>query len=436
MPIVAALAALAVPVGSLSPLPGNPRRGDVQAVARSLERFGQRKPIVVRSSDRVIVAGNHTWLAAKELGWTEIAITLVDDDEATAKAYALADNRTAELGSYDDAELLALIDEVRGVDPELLHDAGWADEAVAELLRKLGDGLPDVPPPDEAPEPPTDPVSKVGDVWVLGGHRVICGDSTDLAVLEALMASELVDCVWTDPPYGVDYQGNVSLSEAAKQRRRTDGNLTVKNDKPADVPALLAGAFAAVTVVVKPGAAIYVAHPAGRNALPFEHAFVDAGWRLHQTLIWDKGRIVLGHSDYHYQHEPILFGYTPCGGRRGRGGTGWFGDHTQGSILQVPKPQASPEHPTMKPVELIVRCLNNSAPRGGLVLDPFGGSGSTLMACDYTGRRARLVELDPRYVDVICRRWQTHTGGKPVLEATGEPHDFSAEATDATTAEA
>jgi len=412
-PILEGLAALAVDIDSLATLDGNPRRGDVDAVASSLARFGQRKPIVVRASDRQIIAGNHTWMAAKQLGWTEIAAVLVDDDTATSQAFALADNRTAELGSYDEALLLELIREVGEADPSLLLDSGWSDEAIADLVDRIDPGLPDVPPSDDAPEPPADPFSKLGDVWVLGGCRVVCGDSTDVTVFDALLGEAKVDCVWTDPPYGVDYVG------------KTKDALTIKNDGAQGLPDLLAAAFNCLTLACKEGAAIYVAHPPGALALTFTQAFVDAGWRLHQSLVWDKGTIALGHSDYHYRHEPILFGYTPGGGRRGRGGSGWYGDNSQTSVFNVPKPSANREHPTMKPIELVVQCLNNSAPRGGLVLDPFGGSGSTLMACEYTGRKARLIELDPRYVDVICRRWQEYAGAKPVLESTGEPHDFT-----------
>lgn len=407
------LLGLAHPVSSLSTLPGNPRRGDIEAVAASLKRFGQRKPIVARASDRVVIAGNHTLQAAISLGWESIAVSFVNENEEESLAFALADNRTAELGDYDDGLLLDLIRSVGDFNPELLLDTGWSPEAVAELVDRIDPGLPDVPPPDDAPEPPVEPFSKPGDVWILGGHRVVCGDSTDVIVYDALLGEAKVDCVWTDPPYGVDYVG------------KTKDALTIKNDGALGLPELLSAAFNAVSIVGKEGAAIYVAHPAGALALTFTQAFVGAGWRLHQTLVWDKGTMALGHSDYHYRHEPILFGYTPGGGRRGRGGAGWYGDNSQTSVFNVPKPSANREHPTMKPIELIVQCLNNSAPRGGRVLDPFGGSGSTLMACEYTGRKARLIELDPRYVDVICRRWQEHTGAKPVLESTGVLHDFT-----------
>ena len=409
---------LRVPIDSLHQLPGNPRRGDVEAVAASLARFGQRKPIVV-ADDGTIIAGNHTWAAAKQLGWDEIAVVRVGDDEATAQAFALADNRTAELGGYDEAALLDLIRSVAEVDASLLADTGWDDASVQDLVDRIDPGLPDTPPEDDAPPVPVEPVSRPGDVWVLGAHRLVVGDATDVGAYESLLGGDKVDCVWTDPPYGVDYVG------------KTAEALTIQNDGGGNLDKMLAASFNAITLVSKDGAAVYIAHPAGVRSLQFGRAFVDAGWRLHQTLVWDKGTIALGHSDYHYRHEPILYGYTNGGGRRGRGGTGWYGDNSQQSVICVPKPSANRQHPTMKPIELVAHCLNNSAPRGGLVLDPFGGSGSTLMACEYTGRRGRLIELDPKYADVICRRWQEYTGAKPVLEATGEPHDFTEDADDA-----
>lgn len=300
--INADLLGLAQPVNSISVLPGNPRRGDVEAVAKSLARFGQRKPIVARASDRVVIAGNHTLQAAISLGWEDIAVSFVNENEEESLAFALADNRTAELGSYDEGLLLDLIRSVGEFDPSLLLDTGWSPEAVADLVDRIDPGLPDVPPPDDAPEPPDEPFSKPGDVWVLGGHRVVCGDSTDVTVYDALLAEAKVDCVWTDPPYGVDYVG------------KTKDALTIKNDGAVGLADLLSAAFNAVTLVGKEGAAIYVAHPPGALALTFTQAFLGAGWRLHQTLVWDKGTMALGHSDYHYRHEPILFGYTPGGG--------------------------------------------------------------------------------------------------------------------------
>lgn len=184
---------------------------------------------------------------------------------------------------------------------------------------------------------------------------------------------------------------------------------------------MLAAAFEQADRALAPGAALYVAHPAGPLSLVFAEAFVAAGWRLRQTLVWVKDALVVGHADYHFRHEPILYGYTRGGGRRGRGGEGWFGDNAQSSVLEVARPRASREHPTAKPVELVERCLRNSSAAGGLVLDPFAGSGSgsTLVACERARRRARLVELDPRYCDVIVARFERLTGARAERIAAG-----------------
>jgi DNA modification methylase len=404
------LRGLARPIGEFRLLDGNPRRGDVASVKRSLQRFGQRKPIVVRA-DGTVEAGNTTLKAALELGWPEIAAVPFDDDEATAKAFALADNRTSELGAFDLAALTAMAVEVHAVDPGLLEAASYTEAQLNAMLAGQRKGKTD---PDAAPDVPAEPVTQLGDLWLLGPHRLLCGDATDMAAVEAMLDGDRCDCMWTDPPYGVEYVG------------KTKHALTIQNDGSADLPELLAGAFAVATAALKCGAALYVAHPAGALHKAFLEAFFGAGWKFHQGLIWVKEAMVLGHSDYHFRHEPIMYGYTPAEGRRGRGGEGWYGDHTQTSVFVFPKPSRSDQHPTMKPVALVAAMLSNSTPAGGLVYEPFAGSGSTVIAAHQTGREARAVELDPAYCDVICRRFQEHTGMKPVLAAPGEPYDFTA----------
>lgn len=197
-------------------------------------------------------------------------------------------------------------------------------------------------------------------------------------------------------------------------RGKTPRKLRIAGDDAKGLERLLRDAFSAVGEVLAPGARIYVAHPAGPLSVAFAQAFVSQGWRLHQTLVWVKDSMVLGHADYHYRHEPILYGYAPGQGRWGRGGKGWYGGAAQTSVLEVPRPAASPEHPTAKPVELIVRCLRNSSIEEDAVLDPFAGSGSTLIASELLGRRAFALELDPCYCDVIVSRWEQVTGRKAV----------------------
>lgn len=435
--IIAALEPLAVELESLALLEGNPRKGDVQAVAKSLARFGQRKPIVVRASDRQIIAGNHTWQAARSLGWTHIAAALVDDDTATSQAFALADNRTAELGSYDDDLLLELIRSVGTIDPDLLADTGWDEATVKALTDMVEPALPAVAPDDAAFDPPVQPFSKPGDIWLLGEHRVICGDSTDAATYTALLADGGgCDLVLTDPPYNVAYEGG------------TKDALTIANDSmsAADFARFLAAAYECMYTSTKAGGGIYVFH-ADSSGETFRRTMVDAGWLLKQVLVWVKDRLVLGRQDYHWQHEPILYGWKPGAAHT------WRSDRSQTTVIdeqpdltklkkdelleiladlfdtttvvREARPSRNAEHPTMKPIKLVARLIMNSSSAGDLVLDPFGGSGSTLMAAEYTGRKARLIELDPRYVDVICRRWQDYTERLPILEATGETHDFS-----------
>lgn len=417
------LAPLAAPIDTLALDPDNANRGDVAAIRKSLNVFGQRKPVVVRRTGidadgrptGIVVAGNHTLMAAVELGWDHVAAVFIDDDASTAKAYALADNRTGELSSWDNDQLAASLRDLTADDFDMTS-LGWSEDELAALLIGVGtdggavDGLTD---PDDVPDPPAAPTSVAGDVWLLGPHRLLCGDATDVAAVEAMLSGEQADCMWTDPPYGVEYVG------------KTANALTIRNDGAAGLPELLAGAFAVAAVVLRAGSPAYVATPSGPGQLIFSEAITGAGWSLRQQLVWDKGTMVLGHSDYHYRHEPIWLAYTANGvGRLGRGGDRWYGDHAQTSVFEVAKPSRSEQHPTMKPVELVAAMLGNSCPPGGLVYEPFGGSGSSLIAAHRLGMRAAVIEIEPAYVDVICRRYQEHSGVVPVLASTGEPHNF------------
>lgn len=275
--------------------------------------------------------------------------------------------------------------------------AGFESNEVERLLRDIEQA--DVVD-DDAPPLPAAPETRPGDLYELGRHRLLCGDATVATDVERLMDGERASMLWTDPPYGVDYVG------------KTKDALTIENDGAEGLVALLRDAFAMANTALSDGAAIYIAHPAGARSLAFGQAVVEQGWRFHQSLVWVKDALVLGHSDYHYRHEPVILAYKPGGGRRGRGGKGWYGDNRQDTIFEVPRPKASREHPTSKPPALIAEHLRNSSRRNGIVLDVFGGSGSTLVAAEGTGRSARLLELDPRYCDVIVQRWEALTGEK------------------------
>lgn len=307
------------------------------------------------------------------------------------------------------ATLLATLDPLAGMavpDPgqlaALLAEAVVPDEALAASLWAMATAVPcpGLTEPDEIPARPDERV-RSGELWALGPHRLLCADSTEPGSLRHFMAGERAHVLWTDPPYGVDYVGKTSEA------------LRLANDRVEGLGKLLSRAFGAVDQALRPGARIHLCHPTGANAGVFQSAFCGAGWRLHQSLVWVKDRMVLGHSDYHHRHEGILYGYKPGPGRWGRGARGWYGGNDQDSVLEVPRPAASRDHPTAKPVELIGRCLVNSSKPGDVVLDPFAGSGSTLIASQELGRRAFMVELDPGYCDVTLARWEAFTGKRP-----------------------
>ena len=414
------------PLSTLTPWSRNYNRGDVEAIRRSIARFGFNGRLAVWRDD-VIVAGNHAWQAlvamrdAGEPPPTHILPTLDDGDwlvpivdvthlptREEAYAYAIADNRTRDLAETDAEALVSLLQEVMEADPALMQAASHTEADVAQLLSLIGgdepsgaDAEPDI---ERAEELQAEWGTASGQLWRLGDHRLAVGDSRDAATLAHLVADETPACMWTDPPYGVDYTGGTA------DAMKLEGDLAVGLD------ALLASAFTAADHVLADGAALYVAHPAGAQSATFLTAFLGRGWQLRQTLVWVKDALVLGHSDYHYRHEPILFGYKPADGRRGRGAAGWYGGHDQTSVFEIPRPKRSELHPTMKPVELVAGMVANSTKRGEVVLDPFCGSGSTLIACEQLERQCRAVEIDSRFAAVTLQRWADATGGKPERE--------------------
>jgi DNA modification methylase len=396
----------------------NPRKNDhaVDRVAAAIKEFGFRVPLVAKS-DGLVVDGHLRLKAARKLGLAEVPVVLADDlTDAQVKAFRISVNRMAELAEWD-SELLALelgeLGEL-GFDLELTGFDG--DELAALTPEVLPEGKTD---PDEVPEVPPTSRSVLGDVWLLGKHRVMCGDSTSIDAVEALMAGGKADCVWTDPPYGVAYVGGVSHDPKYAKKREAKG-LTIENDALNDdeLTDFLRASLGAAFTACKDGAAWYVAAPPG----PLFHCFgtvlkdLDV-WR--HTLAWVKSAFVFGRSDYHYQHEAIFYGWKPGAAHK------WTGDRKQSSTLNFDRPKGSenPGHPTPKPVELVEYCLGNSSGRGDVVLEPFGGSGTTLIACEKTGRIARLMELDPRYVDVIVKRWQEFTGKQATRESDGKLFD-------------
>ncbi|MEX0781213.1 MAG: DNA methyltransferase [Dehalococcoidia bacterium] len=367
----------AVPLTRLQPARWNPRSikdERFQNLCRSLEQdpgFLWLRPILA-TADGTVFAGNMRLRAAEHLGWEAVPAILLDIPEQLAKERALKDNGS--WGEWEDDDLAALLASLQaeGSDLGLL---GFEERQLQQLLDTLSHAPTDADP-DNIPDLPDEPVTQPGDLWMLGDHRLLCGDSTDPLTFAQLLGDEPVSCVWTDPPYGVSYVGG------------TKDKLTIKNDSAEGLGLLLRESFYALDQVLRPGAAIYVAHPAGPNSVLFGQAFVERGWRLHEKLVWVKDRLVLGHSDYHYRHEPILFGYKPVSeGRQGRGGKGWYGGNDADSVFEFPRPQRNEEHPTAKPVGLVAAMVKNSSKSGQIVADAFLGSGSTHIACEQLGRR-------------------------------------------------
>jgi site-specific DNA-methyltransferase (adenine-specific) len=379
-------------IPSLTLDPNNARTHDttnLEAIAGSLTQFGQRKPIVI-DKNNVVVAGNGTVTAAKSLGWTEIQAVRVpaDWDAERIKAFALADNRSAELAAWDVKVLNAQLMELVELDFNI-QEIGFEMPQVLELENQEE---------EELPEPPANPITQPGDVWQLGEHRLICGDSLEIATYDELLGSEKADMVWTDPPYGVSYVG------------KTKDALTIENDtlNPAELESFLRDAFTSIFASTRPGACWYVAAPSGNLFQSFSIPLSELEVWKH-TLVWVKNVLVMGRADYHYRHESIFYGWTPGAAHQPPA------DRKQDSVWEVDKPSANKEHPTMKPVELITRAIQNSSRVGEIVLDSFAGSGSTLIAAEQTKRKARVIELDPKYCDVIVKRWENLTGQKAEL---------------------
>ena len=348
----------------------------IAQVAASIREFGFTNPVLI-DGEGGIIAGHGRVMAARSLGLSEVpCIRIGHLSEAQKRAYVIADNKLALNAGWDD-ELLAV--ELRELD-DLGFDlalTGFDSNELDELLADLdgeGDGATDA---DAVPEARPNPISKLGDVWVLGKHRVMCGDSTSIDAVETLTQGQKVDMVFTDPPYGVDYKG-------------------IKNDDRSGLEDLLRSAFGNFLAAAKSGASIYVFH-SDRCADIFHKVFREF-FHFSSMIIWAKNSLTLSQTDYQSMHEPCLYGWMDNGKHA------WHSDRKQTSVWRFDKERVE-GHTTPKPVELVAKAINNSSKGGDAVIDLFGGSGSTLIACEKTGRHARLMELDGRYVDVILRRW-------------------------------
>ena len=380
----------------------------VAQIAGSIAEFGFVNPVLI-GGDNIIIAGHGRVMAAKKLGLQTVPTIKLDHlTENQRRALVIADNKIAENAGWDEEllrlELQNLADE--DFDLDLL---GFDDVELDDLLTSLDD--------DEAaaldeniPEVQENPVSRTGDIWIMGEHRLLCGDSTSEADMKKLMAGELADMVFTDPPCNVNY------GDTAKDKLRSKGGAKagrkIMNDNLGDdFEAFLTAACKNMLAHTK--GALYICMSSSELDT-LQSAFRNAGGKWSTFIIWAKNTFTLGRSDYQRQYEPILYGWKDGNDRY------WCGARDQGDVWFYNKPQKNNLHPTMKPVDLVVRGIKNSSKTLDIVLDPFGGSGSTLIAAEHTGRQARLIELDPKYVDVIVRRWQEMTGLQATLSGTDQ----------------
>lgn len=386
-----------VAVEALIPYAKNSRThsdAQVAQIAASIKEFGWTNPILVDGT-KGIIAGHGRLMAARKLGLVKVpVIELKDMTESQKKAYVIADNQLAMNAGWDIELLKIEVADLNedGFDLELL---GFDNKMLDSLLEpEVKEGLTDE---DQVPEVPKEPKTKLGDVYILGEHRLMCGDSTSIKQVEKL-TDGLVDILVTDPPYNVNYEG------------ATKDKLKIMNDSMDDSSfrQFLRDAFVAADAVMKQGAVYYIWH-ADSEGYNFRGACRDAGWTVRQTLIWAKDSMVMGRQDYHWKHEPCLYGWKDGAAHL------WASDRKQTTIIECKKPRVNDIHPTMKPVELMEYQILNNTKGQDVVLDLFGGSGSTLIACEKTGRKARLMELDPKYCDVIVKRWEDFTGKQAIL---------------------
>ncbi|MBQ8508060.1 MAG: ParB N-terminal domain-containing protein [Clostridia bacterium] len=371
----------------IKPYPNNPRKNDsaVESVMESIKQCGYCSPIIV-DENMVILAGHTRFKAIKRLGWKECPVLIrTGMTEEQKRKYRLLDNKTSEIAEWD-SDLL--IEELEGLDFEGF-DFGFdfGKEVTADAI----DDDFDCTPPEE-------PKAKRGDIYQLGVHRLMCGDSTSADDVAKLSGGALMDMLLTDPPYGVDYVG------------KTKDALKIENDAQTDeeLKTFLTEAFMAADAVMKPGAVFYIWHADSKAGI-FRMACQMTGWEVRQVLIWVKNSMVLGRQDYQWKHEPCLYGWKDGAGHL------WASDRKQTTILEFDRPTRNKEHPTMKPIPLFDYQIKNNTKGGDTVMDLFGGSGTTIMACEQNGRIGYVMEYDPKYVDVIINRWESFTGEKAVL---------------------
>ena len=401
------------PIDRLRPYERNPRTHSdeqVDQIAASMVEFGWTNPVLVDEQGGIL-AGHGRLLAARKLGLDEIPVIRFEHlSEAQKRAYLIADNQLTLNSGWDDELLAAELAWLR--DERFDLDLIGFDASELERLLALADGEPESDgAEDEVPEPPEDPVSKPGDLWILGNHRLLCGDATVLADVERVLGGQLADMTFCDPPYNVDYANTPKDKLRGKHRPILNDNLG------GSFEAFLCDACVNILSVTK-GACYICMSSSELDTL--QRAFRAAGGKWSTFVIWAKNTFTLGRADYQRQYEPILYGWKDGADHF------WCGARDQGDVWFFDKPVKNDLHPTMKPVALVERAIRNSSKSRDIALDPFGGSGSTLIACEKTGRQARLMELDPKYCDVIVQRWEAFSGGTAVLDGGASYEEIAA----------
>ena len=390
-----------IDINKLIPATYNPRKdlktddAEYIKIKNSIVKFGFVSPLVI-NKDMTVIGGHQRLKFLKDLGITEVECIVVDLDKTNEKALNIALNKIQ--GDWDEDKLEALLQELK-LEEFDMNLTGFDFDEVDEILNDINGTKEDNFDVDSAYEEIEEPITKPGDIWILGNHRLMCGDSTHKDDIMRLMNNQDADMLLTDPPYNVDYVG------------KTAEALKIKNDNMDDNQfyEFLRKVFENMYIVTKEGASIYVFH-ADTEGINFRKAFKDAGFKLAECLIWKKDCFVMGRQDYQWQHEPVLYGWK-------EGKAHYFiNDRTQSTILEFDRPKQSTLHPTMKPIDLVAKLIKNSSKENDIILDLFGGSGSTIIATEQLNRKCYTMELDPKYCDVIVKRWETMTNREAILE--------------------
>lgn len=390
-----------IEIGKLKPADYNPRKDlkpedeEYQKIKKSIIEFGYVDPIIV-NTDMTVIGGHQRLKVLKDLGYTVIECNMVDLDKNKEKALNIALNKIT--GEWDNKKLEELIAELKEEEFDL-STTGFTFDEVDNILKDITGTKEDDFDLDQALNDIEEPTTKPGDVWLLGKHRLMCGDSTKKEDVMHLMNRQVADMILTDPPYNVDYEG------------KTADALKIENDNMNETEFynFLLTSFRNMYESIKSGGSIYVFH-ADTEGLNFRNAFKSCGFKLAQCLVWVKNTFVMGRQDYQWRHEPILYGWKEGAGH-------YFVDNRkQSTVLEFDKPLRNAEHPTMKPVDLLVYLIKNSSKENHLILDLFAGSGSTLIAAEQVQRNCYAMELDPKYCDVIIKRWENLTGEKAILK--------------------